>query len=421
MTSSSAATFEQLQAERIEQMQRLLQGAGLDGWLIYDFRGLNPHATSLLRIPRGAHLTRRYFVWVPAKGQAAVLHNAIEGGTWAKVGAALERRVWSSHSNLQVRLGEILRPGMRVAMEYSPQGAVPYVSAVDGGTLERVRGFGVDVVSSADLLQGFLTWDEQDLAAHLEAVEVLMRAKDAAFELIHRRLLAGGPVTETEVQSEIQRVIEAAGMDSDHPVNVSFGAHAGDPHYDPQPGADATLRWGQCVLIDLWCRREGRPFADVTWMAFAGEPDAEFLQTWEAVKAARDGAVAQLHADFARGLEGWELDARARALLTERGHGAAFFHRLGHSLGTEQVHGAGANLDDLETHDTRRLLAGTAVTVEPGAYYAERGYGVRSEINVYLSPEGPVVTTPAQDYPYVLGRGEWEAVRARALGEARAG
>jgi len=401
-------------------LQATKHGTFLDGWLLYDFQGLNPHARTVLGLPAGAHLTRRFFVWVPREGRAVLLHNHIEGGTWATLSAEwdVDRRTFGSHSELGAALREVVA-GRKVAMEYSPHGAVPYVSRVDAGTLERVRAAGAaEIVSSADLLQSFLAWSEEDLAAHLRACAVLMGAKDDAFRLIHERLLTGQTVTELQVQAVIEQAITDAGMTSGHPVNVSFGANAADPHYQPEGENNATLHRGECVLIDLWAQEEGRPFADVTWVGHAGEPGAEYRSAWEAVRGARDAALEVLRDRFAAEgwgqLQGWELDRAARDTMGPQ-WGPFFFHRTGHDLGV-QIHGSGANLDDYETRDLRTLTPGLAVTVEPGTYPREQGFGIRTEVDVYLAPDGPRVTTGLQREPFILGEGNWEDVRAAALG-----
>ncbi|WP_412027135.1 M24 family metallopeptidase [Deinococcus yunweiensis] len=403
----------------ISRMQAALAATDLDGWLVYDFRGLNPHAGTVLGLPSGAFLTRRFFVYVPREGQATVLHNHIEGGTWRSMtqdwGAQL--RAFGEHAELDAALRDVVA-GQRVAMEYSPGGEVPYVSRVDAGTLERVRAAGAaEVVSSADLLQAFLTWSPDDLTAHRRAVDLLMAAKDAAFELIHDRLKAGQPVTELDAQAVIMERIAAAGMDAGHPVNVSFGVNAADSHYEPSPEVNATLQPGQCVLIDLWAQEPGRPFADVTWVGYAGQPTAEYMDAWNAVAAARDAALRLIHGAYERDgwgrVQGWMADRAARTAMGDT-WAPYFLHRTGHDLGVT-IHGAGANLDDYETHDTRTLTPGLCVTVEPGTYPAARGFGIRSEVDVYLSPQGPEVTTPTQRTPFVLGVGEWADVRAAAL------
>ncbi len=410
----------------VDRMRRALAQTdpqtGPDGWLIYDFQGLNPHARRVLDIPPSVFLTRRFFVYVPREGRATVLHNHIEGGNWRRVtqGWDAELRPFGSHAELDAELRALVA-GQRLAMEYSPQGAVPYVSRVDAGTLERVRAAGAaGIVSSADLLQSFLVWSPEDLAAHRRAAAVLMAAKDEAFELVHERLKAAQPVTELEVQALIMRRIAGAGMQAGHDVNVSFGVNAADSHYEPSETQNATLEAGQCVLIDLWAQEPGRPFADVTWVAHAGEPGAEYLDAWEAVKRARDAALSRLrerHAATGWGeVQGWELDRASRDAMGDT-WAPHFLHRTGHDLGV-QIHGAGANLDDYETRDTRTLTPGLCVTIEPGTYPAARGFGLRTEIDVYLASDGPEVTTDLQHAPFVLGAGEWAAVRAAGYGEA---
>lgn len=402
----------------------LPDGRQLDGWLIYDFQGLNPHARTVLGL-RDAFLTRRYFVWVPAQGTPTLIHHRIEGGTWRTLaaGADLNFLPYSAHTELDAHLSALLS-GKRGALEYSPNGAVPYVSRVDAGTLERLRAAGFGPHSSADLLQGFTVWGEGDLEAHGRAVAVLMDAKDAAYQLIHERLKAGQPVTELEVQAVIMQRIGAAGMSAGHPVNVSFAGHAADPHYEPSEDNHATLQAGQCVLIDLWAQEPGRPFGDVTWVGHAGEPGADYLHAWDAVAGARDAGLklmrerlGQAAQNGGQELEGWEVDRAARTVIEQAGLGEFFTHRLGHNLGV-QIHGSGANLDDLETHDTRRLLPGQAVTIEPGVYVQAQGFGIRSEVNLLITPQGPLLTTPVQARPFVLGVGEWDAVRAAGLGES---
>ncbi|WP_051964788.1 M24 family metallopeptidase [Deinococcus misasensis] len=376
-----------------EQIQQLLSNAQLDGWLIYDFQSLNPLALSVLHIPAEAHLTRRFFVWVPAQGEVKVLHNSIEGGTWKTLSHDwnVTLHAYRGHADLQPLLESLLKPGMKVAMEYSPMGSVPYVGRVDAGTIERVKALGVDVVSSADLLQHFFKWSSEDLEAHQRAVEVLMEAKDAAFEFIRSKVKLGQSVDELSVQAVISETLRRGGLHFDHPAIVGFAGHAGDPHYAPNPEGNRTLQKGDCILLDLWGQEPGRPYADVTWMGFYGEPSENFLKAWEAVKGGRDIALEQIRA----GKQGWELDFAARKVIVDAGYGEAFTHRLGHSLGV-QLHGPTANLDDLETRDTRTLLPHLAVTIEPGIYLPEQDFGIRSEVNVVLLEDQALVTTPVQ-------------------------
>ena len=387
-------------ASNIPLLQSVVRAAGLDGWLLYDFRGLNPFPAQLMQLGRGI-LTRRWFLYVPAQGQATLIYHFVEAGSWGNLlpDEGVTRKMFASHEQLDEVLRETLRDARRVAMEYSPHGEVPYVGYVDAGTLERVRACGVEVVSSADLLQHFLTWSAEDRTAHDEAVRGVIHAKDLAYQLIDERLKAGLRVTELEVQAMIVSELQALGLEFDHEPIVAFGDHASDGHYAPDAHTDRALELGQCVLIDLWAGFRDRPMADITWVGFAGEPTAEYLRVWETVRAARDLAV-QLMASKAV-CEGWEVDRAARDLIAARGYGDAFQHRLGHSLGRNAPHGAAVNLDDWETHDTRRLLPGLAVTVEPGVYLGH--IGIRSEVNVLITQEGATVTTPLQQEPYRLG------------------
>ena len=382
----------------LTRMAELAAGAGLDGWLLYDFRGSNNLAGEILKLGH-AMLSRRWFLFVPASGTPTLIHHRIEAGSWANLltDETLNRRVYSSHEELDTLLAETLKGVKRICMEYSPRGAVPYVSKVDAGTLERVREHGVEIVSSADLLQTFTVWSDTDIAMHHRAVTGCIAAKDAAFQFIHRNLQAGETTTELEVQALIERVIAEHGLENDHPAIVGFAGHAGDPHYAPNAAGNRTLETGMCVLLDLWGGIPGYPMADITWMGFAGEPTSEFLEVWRVVAAARDAATAVLRP----GLAGWMADKAGRDLIEAAGYGADFTHRIGHSLGKGITHGNGANLDNLETHDTRLLIPRTAVTVEPGVYLPH--LGVRSEVNVLILRDGIEVTTPVQDMPYVLG------------------
>jgi Xaa-Pro aminopeptidase len=385
----------------LQKIAAAAHSASLDGWLLYDFRGINPLALQLLGIGTKKFLSRRWFLYVPVNGKATLIHHRIEAGTWRNLlPDGIERIVYSSHQELDAALQQTLHGAGRVAMEYSPRGAVPYVSRIDAGTLERVRECGVEVVSSADLLQQWLVWDSADQAAHDQAVRGVIRAKDAAFGLIDQRLKSGQAISELEVQDLIVACFAEDGLTADHAPNVSFAGHAGDPHYEITLESNRSLEWGQCVLIDLWAGIPDRPMADVTFVGFAGQPTPEYQSLWATVKQSRDAAL-ELLQNPPENLQGWMVDKVARDIIEAAGHGAAFTHRLGHSLGRNMAHGDGANLDNLETHDTRLLLPHTAVTVEPGLYFSH--LGLRTEVNVLLLENGAKVTTPIQDAPYILG------------------
>lgn len=407
MSDISSVSF----SEQLQELQAAIAHNGFDGWLLYDFQGLNPHVRRVLALSE-AFLTRRFFVYIPREGSPEVLHHRIEGGNWHTLteGWGTEDRVVLREFSTSHELAVLLQryAGQTLAMEYSP---IPAIGRVDAATLEMVRDAGITVVSSANLLQASLVWSAEDRAAHLRAVEVLMEAKDAAFCLIHERLQAQEPVTEYEVQQLIMSRIHAAGMQAGHDVNVSFGVNAADSHYEPTALRSATLQQGQCVLIDLWAQEKGRPFADTTWVGFAADSlPVQYAAAWEAVKRARDEALKALQKDFSSGLEGWQIDRVAREAMGE--WAAYFVHRTGHDLGVN-IHGPGANLDSYEIHDTRRLTRGLCVTIEPGTYPAHLGFGIRSEIDVYLGKESLELTTPMQAQPFLLGNSEsWMTVRA---------
>jgi Xaa-Pro aminopeptidase len=380
----------------IKTAQEELSRQGLAGWLVYDFRGNNPVAARFLSAKmKIGKLSRRVFLFVPARGEPSLLVHAIERGSLPPLSCRV--LAYSSRQSLVAALDGLL-PKAEVALEYSPLGDIPYVSHVDGGTIDLLRSLHVTPVSSATLLQVFDTWTEAQLGAHLEAAEHVMKAKDLAFAAIARQLGAGQEVRETEVQEVIVAYFSSQGLSYDHPPIVGFGSHSGDPHYAPQKGSDRTLRPGDAILIDLWCKRDeaSAPFADITWMGVRGEPSPELQEVFAVVREARDLAVATIREHYARGHypEGRLIDRAVRDFISKRGYGERFSHRTGHSLGTRFVHGDAVHLDDFETCDSRELLPGLAVTVEPGVYL--EGFGVRSEINVVLEQNGPRVTTGEQ-------------------------
>lgn len=398
-------------ADSFRRIQKQIAEEGLDGWLLYDFRGMNPLVSTVLPLPEDIHLTRRYFFWIPAQGTPRVIVSAIEAGNWRTIlrllpgdGKSVDLHLYTGRETLEGTLKEILKPGSRVAMEYSPMGAVPAVSRVDAGTIEMIRSFGADIASSADLLQQFLTLSDKQLTSHRNAVSAMLAARDAGFGFIHEHLQQGKEVDELSVQTEIMRVLQQRGIVTDHPAIVGFGAHAADPHFAPNAEDNALLQPGQCVLLDIWGQEPGMPFADITWMGCAGTPGSELQGVWEAVRDARDAAVSLIQTSGYNTLQGWQPDREARNLLIGRGFGEAFLHRLGHNIHLVG-HGPGVNLDDLESHDTRRLREGLLCSIEPGVYLPERGIGVRSEINIYFAPGGEAeVTTPEQREPIILGK-----------------
>jgi Xaa-Pro dipeptidase len=375
-------------------VQAAVRQFGVDGWLLYDFRGLNVLARRVVGLSDDGMLTRRWFYFVPAEGEPRKLLHRIEPHALDHVpGSARPYLRWQE---LEAGVADLLRGSRRVAMEYVPRNANPYVSRVDAGTVELVRACGVEVVPSGDLVQLFeACWDDAQWAMHLEAARHTRAAFDAAFQFIGERIGRDGSVRETEVQQRILDHFAAHGLVADHPPLCAVGPHSGDPHYSPGPGSDGAIRTGDFVLIDLWGKLD-RPrsvYSDLTWTAFVGdEVPARYTEVFRIVAAARDAAVERVREAFGarRALQGWEVDQAARDVIERAGYGASFCHRTGHSIGQE-THGNGANMDNLETREERRVLPRTCFSVEPGIYLTE--FGIRSEVNVFVDAGGTVHVT----------------------------
>jgi Xaa-Pro dipeptidase len=383
----------------VAAVQDALKAEGLDGWLLYDFQGSNPIAARMAGLGRhGGHLaTRRWFYLVPAAGQPRGLVHAIERHNLDHLPG--DKSVYAGRTQLEAGLKSLLAGMNRVAMEYSPGNAIPYVSRVDAGTVEMVREAGVAVASSGDLVQRFDgLWDTAAIASHRKASEKLYRIKEHAFEEVARRLRGGRPTTEFDIQQLMLGWFTEEGLVAGSAPNVSAQENAGNPHYLPTAEHHRSIRPDELLLIDLWGKlsEPGSVYADITWVAFTGAaiPD-RFTRAFDAIARARDAAVAlvQEAAAAERPIRGFELDRAARQVIIDAGYGDAILHRTGHSLG-EEVHGNGAHLDDYETHDERRLMPGSGFTIEPGVYFAD--FGVRTEINVVWGPGGPEVTGPRQ-------------------------
>ncbi len=388
-----------LTPESLPRFQTAIAEAGLDGWLLYDFRGTNPIAAGLVGLD--GMVTRRIFAWIPREGTPVAVTHAIEQRPWAHWPAAWRREVYSSWRELEGTLGALVS-GRRVAMEYSPGDAVPYVDRVPAGVLEMVRALGATVATSADLVTRlYAVWTAPQLAAHRRAAEHVAAVAHQAIADAGARLRAGAAVYEHEVAAAIRDGFARAGLetDDDHGPIVALGANAADPHYEPSPARPVALAAGSLLLVDLWAREPGvaggAPYADQTWMGALGAPTARAVEVWEAVRDARDAAVALL-ADRVRGgtsVRGAEADDAARAVITARGFGPYFTHRTGHSIDARELHGAGPHLDNLETREERALVPGVGFSVEPGVYVPGE-IGVRSEVNAYVGA-GELVVTPS--------------------------
>jgi Xaa-Pro aminopeptidase len=383
----------------IAGIQKSLAEHGLDGWLLYDFRGSNPIARAVIGFDEKQIGTRRWFYLIPRDGEPVAIVHVIEPHALAGApGRAVPYRSWKELEGL---LKTHLAGRRRVAMEYSPGAAIPYVGRVDAGTVEMVRAAGPEVVSSADLVQIFeARWTSEQKALHDRAAEGCVRAKNEAFALVRERLQAGVPVKESEVQAFISARFDVFSLFTHHPCIVAVNDHASDPHFETAAGpGDREIKRGDVLLIDFWAKVAGDPRAvyyDATWMAYCGaDVPARVREVWEAVKGARDAAIAFVQEGVAAGrrLHGYEVDDVARAFIEARGFGPYFLHRTGHSIGYE-VHGNGVNIDNLETRDQRRIVPGVCFSIEPGVYLPE--FGVRSEIDMYVGEKAAEVTGDIQ-------------------------
>ena len=390
-------------------LQAALREFGFDGWLLHDFRGNNVLARRILDLESRPAGTRRFYYLVPARGEPRKLVHRIEAGALDHLPG--EKRIYLRWQELESGVGELAHGLGRVAMEYSPRNANPYVARVDAGTVELVQSFGVEVASSGDLIQLFeATWDAEQWRMHQEADVHTRSAYDLAWGLIAERTRDGGSIGECEVQAAIMAHFHRHGLTTYSPPIVAVGPHSGDPHYEPTPSPDTPIRRGDFVLIDLWAKLD-RPravYSDLTRVGFVGESvPATFEDIFQIVARARDTAIALVRDGFASGrrLLGWEVDAACRRVIDDAGFGAHFVHRTGHNIGQE-THGNGANMDNLETREERRVLPRTCFSIEPGIYLPE--FGARSEVNVYISDQGDVHVTgglQARVVPILAGPG----------------
>jgi Xaa-Pro aminopeptidase len=379
-----------LQGFDFAALRALLRDIGADGWLLYDFHGINPAATRVLGI-RGMG-TRRFFVLLPREGTPVAIAHRIELASFE--GFPGEVRPYAAWRELHEKLRALVG-GKTVAMEVSPRDAVPYLDRVPHGVVELIEGFGTRVVSSGALITRFAAhWSGSELAGHRRAAEALADIAAEALRWGGAQLVRGAEVRETALQARVLEGFARAGLVTDHPPIVGFAANSANPHYEPRAGADRRLAAGDVMLLDLWAGVElGTVFADQTWMAFAGrQPGDEVRRVWDAVRGARDAAVALLKERWsARApVTGAALDDAARGVIREAGYGDQFVHRTGHSIDRD-LHGSGPHLDNFETADERTLVPGVGFSVEPGVYLAGR-FGIRSEINVFLGETGPEVT-----------------------------
>ena len=376
-----------------QHIQQAIRDAGLDGWLFYDFRKLNPLAYRVLGLAEDGFYSRRWFYFVPARGEPTAIISAVEPHVLRELPG--RRCVFRSWGELHQLLKEVLQGAGRLAMEYSPMNAIPTMARVDGGTLELIRSLGKEIVSSANLVQQFVAvLNDAQMEMHREAGRRLIAIKDELLGSIAQQLRAGAVLTEYSVQQDFLGRIHAAGLVTEGAPIIAVNAHAGDPHYGPSAEASAPVRAGDLLLLDFWGHlpQPGAIFADYTWMAFLGARVPEQHQrVFEIVRQARDQGIAFLreHMEQGQPMQGWEVDQAVRDLIATAGYGDFYVHRTGHSITTVE-HGDGANLDNLETHDERLVLAKTCCSVEPGIYMPE--FGFRSEVNVLIHTNTVEVT-----------------------------
>lgn len=389
----------------IKEIQKALARHGIDGWLLYDFHGSNPIANRITGLDRAGKMnTRRWYYLIPQSGEPRALVHAIERHNLDSLPGS--KTIYGQRTLLESGLAGILKGVRRVAMEYSAECAIPYVSRVDAGTVELVRRLGPEVVSSGDLIQEFeAVWDAKAIASHREASEKLYRIKDQAFAMVKDRLGRGERTTEYDVQRAMLGWFKDEGLIAADEPNVSAQENAGDSHYQPSATKHREIRPDEILLIDLWGKLDqpGAVYADITWVAYTGKTVPEpYAKAFEAIAAGRDAAIALVQNRVREGgdLRGFEVDRACRDVIERAGYGDKFVHRTGHSLG-ENVHGNGVHMDDYETHDDRRLIPGTGFTIEPGVYTDT--FGLRTEINMVVGEREASVTGPCQNAILTLG------------------
>ena len=382
----------------ISRIQAALRERDIPAWLFYGFRDIDPTALQILGFPPNPHVSRRWFYLIPAQGMPQKLVHRIE--SWQLDHLPGKKDVYLRWEELQSGLTGMLRGVPRVAMQFSDHNNIPYISRVDAGTVDWIRHLGTQVVSSGDLVQLFdAVWDRGQLDQHRSTAQLITGIVAEAFQRTASAIAEGAGSDELSVQRFILGRFAEEGLIAEHPPIVAVNQHSGDPHYSPTEDSSARIKRGDWLLIDLWAKppEQGAVYADITWTGFFGEQiPEEHSKVFDVVRRARDAGVDFLREKIEAGsaVEGWQVDDAVRKVIREAGYGEFFVHRTGHNLGQE-VHGNGVNFDNLETHDTRRVIPGIACTIEPGVYL--KPFGVRSELNVAFLEDRVEVTTPPQE------------------------
>lgn len=379
--------------ERIVKIQEALKEAGIDGWLFYSFRGSDPFASRVLLIDEKGHSTRRWYYYIPSEGEPSRVVHIIEKERLDDLPG--RKLVYLSWKELHAHLGTVLSGSRRVCMQYSPLNAIPYVSCVDGGTIELIRSYGIEVVTSADLIQIFESaLSPGQLESHKYAAENLREIMDLMFKEIASRMRRQIPTTEYDLQQAIVKLFEERELITSSEPIVAVNDNAANPHYGPCEGCSREVKEGDFILLDIWAKRKTphAVYGDITWTGYIGEEVPEkFVDIFTIVRDARNEGLHFIRQAFAEGrqVHGWEVDEVTRRIISSAGYGDTFIHRTGHSIG-EETHGTGVNIDNLETQDNRLLIPGSCFSLEPGIYLTG-DFGVRSEINVYIQSSEPIV------------------------------
>lgn len=378
---------------KMHSIQDALRTHNIDGWLFYDFWKRNEYAQRILEYPKHILNTRRFFYLIPANGEPRKLVHSIE--RWNLDHLPGEKTIFLSWQSLEEGLGKILKGMKTIAMEYSPGNAIPYISKVDAGTIEMVKRCGVEVISSMNLAQYFESrWTEEAFRDNLETARIMRGIVDETFGFMRQKIKGKGRITEYDVQQFMRNRFIENGLVTMEAPNCSVNANSGNPHYEPTKEVHSELKEGDFVLIDLWAKKNkpGATYNDITWVGYLGTTMPEkFTKIFDIVKNARDVAVDFLKNSFAekKTVRGCDVDDVARKVIVDSGYGEYFIHRTGHSI-TEDLHGSGANMDNLETKDERMIIPETSFSIEPGIYFMG-DFGIRSEINVYISMNYEVI------------------------------
>jgi Xaa-Pro aminopeptidase len=375
----------------ISEIQKALKSQGIDGWLFYDFHNRDAIAARILKMDTKRFASRRWFYFIPAEGEPTKLVHKIEPWRCNHLpGNKVEYLPWQQQHEA---LKTILAPHKRIAMQYSPNNAIPYISIVDGGTIELIRSFGVDVVSSANLVSIFESHlTPEDIESHKRAGKVMQMVKDSAFKEIARQLKAGQNPTEYEIHKFMLDIMAENNMVCEDGPIVAVNEHAGDPHFEPTPENSHKIKEGDLILLDLWAKKNepGAIYYDITWMGYAGDTVPQNIEDiFQVIRSARDTAYNMVKSAFEQNkpIHGWEVDDACREVVVKAGYGEYFIHRTGHNI-AEEVHGNGAHIDNLETKDDRRILPGTCFSIEPGIYMPQKFLGFRTELDVYITDAG---------------------------------